>query len=343
MTYREIIADNIRHHTPVKMWPQYAYHYTDIQNIVSILSQGYLYSRTDATSRNVMRNDNASVQVINMTSTNVISDVRFYFRPLTPTQYHNEGFKHPDIRYDGDPNANVPVPVFLAFDLELLLLTPGVSFSETSLAGHGSRLCNTPEEFAHFNFDQIYKNGWMEDPVMEKRFRQAEIVVRHSFPIDRCLHAIFCRNEVEKITLLNLLRDRDIDAYARYKDFISVCRQNMFECNGLYISDCRHYGNVLIIHFSDPEGRRRYTNAHKKDGGALRPLTGTIDIEWKSASKKMLYRRSYRVAINYEGENRFQINLSVPPAGARCLYTRVTVEDRLLCYMSEQLSEAALL
>ena len=68
-----------------------------------------------------MRNDNASRQVIDMTNSGVVSKVRFYFRPLTPTQHYNEGYKHPALRYDQDENANVPVPIFLLFDLEKLL------------------------------------------------------------------------------------------------------------------------------------------------------------------------------------------------------------------------------
>ena len=119
MTYAEIIQNNCERANP-SWWPKYAYHYTDVTNAVSILSSGKLYSRVKAGAKGVMENDNASRQVIDMTETRATSYVRFYFRPLTPTQYHNEGYKHRQIRYDGDINANVPVPVFLLFDLEKL-------------------------------------------------------------------------------------------------------------------------------------------------------------------------------------------------------------------------------
>jgi len=36
------------------------------------------------------------------------------------------------------------------------LLNSDVQFSETSQAGYGAALYNTPEEFAKFNFSQIY-------------------------------------------------------------------------------------------------------------------------------------------------------------------------------------------
>lgn len=156
MDYSEIIRDNCAKHSPVSWWPRFAFHYTDVKNAVSILSSGYLYSRVNAARHGVMQNDNASRQVIDMTDNNVTSMVRFYFRPLTPTQYYNEGYKHPALRYDHDENANVPVPIFLLFDLEAVLKIPGVQFSETSQAGHGSLRYSGEEAFSRLNFDYIY-------------------------------------------------------------------------------------------------------------------------------------------------------------------------------------------
>ena len=158
MTYKDIIRDNCENHSSVSWWPRFAFHYTDVTNAVSILDSGYLYSRADASHLKVMRNDNASRQVIDMTNSGVVSKVRFYFRPLTPTQYYNEGYKHPALRYDRDENANVPVPIFLLFDLEKLLSLPGVQFSETSQAGHGSNVYSGVDAFSRLNFDYIYDN-----------------------------------------------------------------------------------------------------------------------------------------------------------------------------------------
>lgn len=92
MTYRDVIDRNCQEHSPVKWWPKYAYHYTDIANAVSILYSGCIYSRVHAKELGIMQNDNASKQVIDMTDHATKSSVRFYFRPLTPTQYYNEGY-----------------------------------------------------------------------------------------------------------------------------------------------------------------------------------------------------------------------------------------------------------
>lgn len=130
--YKDIVLANERF-APVKWWPHYAYHYTDISNAVNILETGMLYSRSRAEKLGVMYNDNASQQVISNTSQKTTSYVRFYFRPLTPTQFYNEGYKHCDLRFNGDVKANVPVPVFFFFDLNQLLSDPKTLFSEGNL------------------------------------------------------------------------------------------------------------------------------------------------------------------------------------------------------------------
>lgn len=114
MKFEDIIQTNYKSLSGNgKLWCRYAFHFTDISNAVEILANKTLYSRNVAKEMDVMHNDNASRQVINVTKSSILDYVRFYFRPLTPTQYHNEGFKHKDIRYENDVDANVPVPKFL--------------------------------------------------------------------------------------------------------------------------------------------------------------------------------------------------------------------------------------
>ena len=340
MTYEEIIRDNMMNHSIVRWWPQYAYHFTDVENAVGILSEGLLFSRYDAKRFNLMKNDNASRQVIDMTSSQVTTDVRFYFRPKTPTQYHNEGYKHPELRYSGDVNANVPVPIFFAFDLATLL-NSGVQFSEMSQAGCGATLYKTPEEFAAFNFAQIYKDGYMENPDEEKRYRQAEIITSGPFRIDSCLEAVLCRNECEKITLLYLLRSKSSKTYDKYKNIIRVCRKDMFECNGLYVTDCRYYNGIASVSFSNNASKQAYIARYKN--GNLRDLNAVIDFEWVSAGKEVLNRQSVSFQISYENTPGFQFRVLPPPARARSLYTILKIEGKLMCYMGQDLLEAALM
>ena len=153
--YNDIIKNNFDK-AGVRWWPKYAYHFTDISNAVNILSLGRLYSRLNARENDLMKNDNASRQVIDMTSPEISSYVRFYFRPLTPTQYYNEGFKHSKLRYDNDENANVPVPIFLVFDLNKLLCDPCTRFSGIGQAGYGAELFNSVQQFRKLDFEKIY-------------------------------------------------------------------------------------------------------------------------------------------------------------------------------------------
>ena len=237
MSYQEIILKN-EEFAPVKWWPHYAYHYTDIRNAVSILESGMLYSRMQAVELQVMQNDNASRQVIDMTEQRTTSYVRFYFRPLTPTQYHNEGFKHRDLRYDGDPNANVPVPIFFFFYLDKLLSDPNTSFSEGSEAGRGCPLLQGEEEFSQLDFRMIYRNGpFLSEDVDRKRersLRQSEIVYPDRYQIEHSLAGIVCRNAEEKTTFLNLLKDRSNKLFCYWAPRVRVINPGLFYNNGLF-------------------------------------------------------------------------------------------------------------
>ncbi len=340
MTYEEIIQENCRNHSSVKWWPLHAFHYTDVENAVSILTTGYLYSRVKADRLSLMKNDNASRQVINMTSPGVTASVRFYFRPLTPTQYHNEGYKHPEARFQGDTNANVPVPVFFVFDLAKVLNSDKTYFSEMSQAGAGSRLCNTPEDFSRFNFDEIYKNGYMDNPDIEKKFRQAEILYMDSFPIDYGLQTIYCRNAIERMTLLNLLRAKDTKKFLYYKDKVRICRRDMFENNGLFVTDCRYYDGRASIAYSDTYEKRCYLNRYR-NVPELRKLEAKAEFDWVRSGK--LLNRQYSVfSVNYENAKMTTFTGLKEEKGASALYMRLYIEDKLMCFMSQQLSEAAL-
>ena len=206
--YRSVIENNCRN-SVVSWWPRCAFHYTDITNAVNILDCGYLYPRNEVLKSGMMLNDNASSQVIHVTVSGAQECVRFYFKPLTPTQYYNEGFKHPDLRYSDDGNgANVPVPVFFLFNLEKVLDRKESEFTDGSDAGSGSNSYHSPEAFERLDHRLIYSTGRITEEV--KRWRQAEILFHGSFPIDFALKRIVLRNDVERNTFLKMLKQRSI-------------------------------------------------------------------------------------------------------------------------------------
>lgn len=344
MNYKDIIKENCTSRSDVHWWPQFAFHYTDVKNAVSILSSGRLYSRTNAEKLGIMKNENASRQVIDMTKTAVAAYVRFYFRPLTPTQYHNEGFKHPDLRYDDDNNANMPVPVFFAFDLEKLLETPGVQFSERAQSGYGSQLHNTVDAFASLDFRKIYSNQYEENWQEVIKYRHAEILIPSQFEIDTCINSILCRNNVELLTLRNLLRQENPKQFYRYKDRIRICRSDMFEQNGLYICDCHLYGNTISISFSDTHAKVKHARSvmTKKGLSTLRPIRGSLHLRWFS-TRGLCYQTTIEKSIDYLHPKTLIIEKLPEVPGARTLRIQFYLEDDLMCSLDYLLSDVDLI
>lgn len=201
-----------------RTWPRFAYHFTDITNAVEVLAAGKLISRQRAQKSGVMRSDNASNSVIEHTDTDVQKYVRLYFRPKTPTQYYNEGFKTREQIENQRVPAYCPMPIFFLFDIEAVLALSGSGFSARSLAlsDHGP-IMNTVDDFQKLPFDHIYNDSALYGISEQlKRCiiaeRQAEIVVRDELPLS-CLEVILVRSTAERETLLTLLHDRDIDEW----------------------------------------------------------------------------------------------------------------------------------
>lgn len=340
MEYGEIIRNNCENHSPVAWWPRFAFHYTDVTNAVNILSSGYLFSRINAANHGMMQNDNASRQVIDMTDNGVTSMVRFYFRPLTPTQYYNEGYKHPKLRYDHDDNANVPVPIFLLFDLEKLLSIPGVEFSETSQAGHGSTRLSGVKAFSQLNFGRIYNNSF-DDFQETKPYRHAEIVHPDALPIQTCIRNILCRNNLDRTTLLNLLREKDHKAFIQYKDIIKVYKSNTFECNGLFISECLYSNNTVSISFSDTYAGRKYIEnmMTKFELDNLSPISMRILFKWFNA-RTVIKQEYLDVALDTVNLKPLTVKNLPNVPGAKNLGIEILFDDKLVCYTVQSVENA---
>ena len=112
MSYRNVLLEQSQKLSPDKQWwPKYFYHFTDVHNAVGILCDGKIYSRKKADELGKMQSDNASMSVIINTDKEAYEYARMFFRPTTPTQYHNEGYKPLALR-NKSVNASCPVPVF---------------------------------------------------------------------------------------------------------------------------------------------------------------------------------------------------------------------------------------
>ena len=254
MDYKDIINEQrLLLDRARKWWPIYLYHFSDIKNVVEILGTGWIFGRKQAESEKIMKNNNASSRVIELTSDDVKDCARLYMRPLTPTQYHNEGYKPKKIR-NKSLNANCPVPVFLLLDAVKTLKMDGVKFVEKGCAGNYQEKGKIGvENFSKLKFDKIFHNGGAGFTDEIKKYRQTEVIREGGLPIERVLKGIVCRTEAEKQTLLFLLREQYPEAYKKYNDIISYKPElKLFYNNGAFIKNVKFQAEKLNIAFNDP-------------------------------------------------------------------------------------------
>ncbi len=340
MTYDEIINKNKEMLPPdYKWWATHAFHFTALNNAINILKNGVLYSRIRAQQNSLMQNENASRTVINMTDFGVLSYVRFYFRPLTPTQYYNEGFKHSQLRLDSQ-GSNISIPIFFVFKLNCLLSDSKTAFSGKSKAGHNDEVLVGADKFAALNFDQIYANGYMTDPEEEKKYRQAEIFYPDAYKIDNSLEVILCRSEVERNTLLKKLKAEDSKTYEKYKSFIKIGKRHVFQNNGFFVKSVSYCDGHLDISFNDSINKRRYTDRQmrRNEVTELLPLQAEYIFEWKDSHGKQITMKHISQELSYFTSSVTAKLMSVP--SAKILSVEMYIDGELLFSNDFDLSES---
>ena len=223
-------------------WPHFVFHFTDIQNVVSILTSGRLLARSQC----AIATDIASADVIANTSDTCKDHVRLYFRPRTPTQYHNEGIRPQGGR--SPLNAHCPVPVFLLFDAKDVLTRNSTCFSEGNLAANSS-VGNDSAYFALIPFEKVYHEGPLGDA--EKRsivfHRHAEVLVPNEMDLASIKH-IICRSEAETETLRNLLH---ADVRQKFDGMICEARRaNLFFRRWTFVETASLEQQRVVINFN---------------------------------------------------------------------------------------------
>ena len=116
-------------------WPDFLFHCTDLSNVVNILRQGEMVSRTEVVNSGQLAFDIAAPGVISQTNSQWQNYVRLYFRPKTPTQYHNEGFRPVAQLSLG---SHCPVPVYLIFNSVPILSRADCMFTSGNLGAGGT-------------------------------------------------------------------------------------------------------------------------------------------------------------------------------------------------------------
>jgi hypothetical protein len=261
--------------------------------------------------------DNASPEVIVQSQTACYDFVRLYFRPLTPTQFDNEGIRAPkDIKL----NAHCPVPVFFCFDSLDILSGDSTQFSNGNMAANGVEFNDSCDFFNRIPFQYVYHNRaiWSDEPKSEIVFhRNAEVLIPNELPLDNNLKFIACRSEPERQTLLKLLSQSE---RSRWAPKIRLSVDGIFERKWTYIEAINANDDLIIIKF----------NPNTKSPG---PFQLSFKYE-ESPHKDINWVDDNFNLINYENELRLKITSFKPSFGT------VTISmDKALAYQGTQYFE----
>ncbi|WP_028308147.1 DarT ssDNA thymidine ADP-ribosyltransferase family protein [Desulfitibacter alkalitolerans] len=229
-------------------WPKFIYHFTNLDNAISIFKKGAFYSRAYLEEKGEMITDNASCEVIDQTERQWKEYVRLYFRPRTPTQYRNEGFRPKSQR---QLNAHCPFPIYFLFDPKKLLIRKNVFFSDGSLAAAGAFVSGEANFFKNIPFELVYHNSYIMPGDTRKivYHRHAEVIVKDTLDFD-CLNYIWCRSEAEYRTLLYLLPSK---IKKQFKNKIgSGQKGNFFERKWIFVEEVDMNTDKIVFKINKP-------------------------------------------------------------------------------------------
>jgi len=226
-------------------WTKYLFHFTDINNALSILEHQALLSRDEAIDLGLMKNDNANNQVITITSPEHKQYARLYFAPATPTQHNNEGIKPRDFIVN---NAHCPVPIMFVFHFARVFMLNDVKFTDGNLANNPNIYENI-EDLEKLNFNLIYHRTWFEPQYRDNiiHARHSEILVKNRLPLEGNLKMLIVRSEAEKEMLLYRMNER-LRGFYQDKIFIQP-RTGIFTNNWLYVNKVSIVDNVININW----------------------------------------------------------------------------------------------
>lgn len=231
-------------------WPDFLFHFADVENVASILTSGELLSRHALIENKKGFKDTSSSEIISGTRDRWKKYVRFYFRPKTPTLYHSEGIRPQETLYKGD--VHCPVPIYLLFDSRAILTRSDSMFSEGTLASKLTKPFRTAEEFRTLPFDDIYHIGG-QPPDRKTRIthcRQAEVIVPNKVNLAD-LQYIWCRSSAEREILKNLV---SAETWATWRDRIRYgTDHDLFHHYWIYIKDVDLQSQQITIYINQPK------------------------------------------------------------------------------------------
>ncbi len=241
--------------TERRWWPMFVFHYTDIHNAISILQEGYLYSRKYAEENEILGVSSGSSSVLAGTSASIKDKVRLYFRPKTPTQYYAEGILSEKnlLTRPAYKDVHCPTPVFFLFDASEILALVDCEFSDGNLASSRAQTFSTAEDLKHLPWNEIYHTGHINKHQRDSIVfhRNAEVVFPEKLNLNN-LQYIYCRSGAERETLFHLLSPELINQY--YNKIVSTTKNTLFFREHTFIETARlDFGKVILSFSPDTE------------------------------------------------------------------------------------------
>lgn len=262
-----------------KWWTKFVFHYNDINNIVSILNSGKLYSRNKAKELGLLRTDIANDDVIANTNLNVGEYTRFYFGAKTPTLYNNEGL----IPQNQIKNkAHCPVPVFLLFDFIEILSIENIYFSNGNMGAKQLEVYNDIKNLRALEWSYIYHREHLQNDGLKSHIiycRNAEVLVKDEVDVYKSLKWICVRSSADKDTLFNLV---DTNTKELIKDKIKIfTTDGLFHNHRTYLNTIKLAGKGLYINFLN-------MNEYDFTREAIIKILATGEMIHKITTKKIL-------------------------------------------------------
>ncbi len=140
-------------------------HTTDFDNFISIYRSGFLKSRIQLIKENHEFKNNAENDVLAHTSDYIKSKLRFYYRPITPTNI-SAYLNHKQTR-----------PVMLVFDKQLIFNDNAI-FSNGCCASYSTDTTATAKQALSYNWEEIFSKGPFDNTnIFMKNHRNAEFLL----------------------------------------------------------------------------------------------------------------------------------------------------------------------
>jgi hypothetical protein len=232
---------------PRAWWTRYAFHFTELSNVPSILRHNALYSRSTGERLGIIEAQVGDRRILGQTDEHILDCVRFYWRPRTPMLFQTEGVRAPD-HYPYQ--ARCDVPVYICVPMADILARPDVRFTDRTAASPWSKVGFNYEFVEKIPFDLVYHDQAFaaedRDEIVARR--QAEILVPDRFALTDGTRLIL-RSEAELDTLRDTLTGALADTWNRRMS-IATPYPTFFRW-WLHVTKVSRNGDVLWIRFNE--------------------------------------------------------------------------------------------